>query len=241
MRTCTSPACECRSANRRRASPAEGEDPLSPVAGDTGGLIALQTRLATRDGSQKAATMSDPTHHLSLAERWEAGREARRRISRSGHADWAPRPDRRDPVASWPRRTSSGSSSWCRSATPRMAVSPFTFYRGSAAVMAEDLGGTTDSGLWVQAGGDAHLSNFGAYASPSRELVFDANDFDETLPGPWEWDLKRLTDQAGGRRAAPRIPRRRRPRKIAAHTVRLSRRDGALRRDARSWTSGTTT
>jgi uncharacterized protein (DUF2252 family) len=74
-----------------------------------------------------------------------------------------------------------------------MAVSPFTFYRGAAAIMAEDLSGTTDSGLWVQAGGDAHLSNFGGYASPSRELVFDANDFDETLPGPWEWDLKRLT------------------------------------------------
>ena len=71
-------------------------------------------------------------------------------------------------------------------------VSPFTFYRGAAAIMAEDLSSTPDSGLWVQAGGDAHLANFGAYASPSRQLVFDANDFDETLPAPWEWDLKRL-------------------------------------------------
>ena len=73
-----------------------------------------------------------------------------------------------------------------------MRVSPFTFYRGTARVMAADLAGTPDSGLTVQLGGDAHLSNFGAYASPERQLVFDANDFDETLRGPWEWDLKRL-------------------------------------------------
>ncbi len=74
----------------------------------------------------------------------------------------------------------------------RMLVSPFTFYRGAAAVMAADLAGTPASGLTVQLCGDAHLSNFGAFASPDRELVFDVNDFDETLPGPWEWDVKRL-------------------------------------------------
>ena len=74
----------------------------------------------------------------------------------------------------------------------RMRVSPFTFYRGTARIMAADLAPTPTSGLQVQLGGDAHLSNFGAYASPERELVFDANDFDETLPGPWEWDVKRL-------------------------------------------------
>jgi uncharacterized protein (DUF2252 family) len=73
-----------------------------------------------------------------------------------------------------------------------MRVSPFTFYRGTARIMAADLASTPTSGLQVQLGGDAHLSNFGAYASPERELVFDANDFDETLPGPWEWDVKRL-------------------------------------------------
>ena len=73
-----------------------------------------------------------------------------------------------------------------------MAVSPFTFYRGAAAVMAADLAVTPTSGLRVQACGDAHLSNFGVYAAPDRRLVFDLNDFDETLPGPWEWDLKRL-------------------------------------------------
>ena len=74
----------------------------------------------------------------------------------------------------------------------RMLASPFTFYRGAALIMASDLATTPDSGLRVQACGDAHLSNFGAFASPERALVFDINDFDETTPGPWEWDLKRL-------------------------------------------------
>ena len=74
----------------------------------------------------------------------------------------------------------------------RMRLSPFTFYRGTAGIMAGDLASTPTSGLTVQLGGDAHLSNFGAYASPGRQMVLDANDFDETLRGPWEWDLKRL-------------------------------------------------
>ena len=74
----------------------------------------------------------------------------------------------------------------------RMLVSPFTFYRGAAMIMAHDLAATPRSGLTVQCCGDAHLSNFGVFASPERRLVFDVNDFDETLPGPWEWDVKRL-------------------------------------------------
>ena len=74
----------------------------------------------------------------------------------------------------------------------RMLVSPFTFYRGAAMIMAHDLAATPRSGLTVQCCGDAHLSNFGVFASPERRLVFDINDFDETLPGPWEWDVKRL-------------------------------------------------
>ena len=73
-----------------------------------------------------------------------------------------------------------------------MLVSAFTFYRGAAAIMAADLAATPSPGLWVQACGDAHLSNFGGYAAPDRSLVVDINDFDETLPGPWEWDVKRL-------------------------------------------------
>ncbi|MCB0920217.1 MAG: DUF2252 domain-containing protein [Actinobacteria bacterium] len=129
---------------------------------------------------------------LSVEESTARGRDARMRIPRSGHATWEPRPDRRDPVSILAAQNERRLAWLVPVRHARMAVSPFTFYRGAAAVMAEDLGGTTNSGIMVQAGGDAHLSNFGAYASPSRELVFDANDFDETLPGPWEWDLKRL-------------------------------------------------
>ena len=137
--------------------------------------------------------MSDPTSRMSVAERAQRGRDARTNISRTGHADWTPDPARRDPVTIL-RTQNEQRVPWLVPVRhSRMIVSPFTFYRGGAAIMAEDLSGSPDSGLWVQTGGDAHLSNFGAYASPSRELVFDANDFDETLPGPWEWDLKRLT------------------------------------------------
>ena len=78
----------------------------------------------------------------------------------------------------------------------RMLVSPFTFYRGAAAIMAADLAGTPDSGIVVQACGDAHISNFGGFAAPDRRVVFSPNDFDETLPGPWEWDVKRMAASA---------------------------------------------
>ena len=92
----------------------------------------------------------------------------------------------------WSSRRRRGSPSWCRFDYGRMLVSPFTFYRGGAMIMAGDLAATPRSGFTVQCCGDAHLSNFGVFASPERRLVFDLNDFDETLPGPWEWDVKRL-------------------------------------------------
>ncbi len=137
--------------------------------------------------------MINVSERLTVEQRRAKGREARARISRSGHAEWVPQADRRNPIDILAAQNAQRLPWLVPVRHARMGVSPFTFYRGAAAIMAEDLGGTTDSGLWVQDGGDAHLSNFGAYASPSRELVFDANDFDETLPGPWEWDLKRLT------------------------------------------------
>lgn len=166
--------------------------------------------------------MINITDRLTTEERRDRGRQARARIPRSGHADWTPRPDRRNPVDILAAQNQQRLPWLVPVRHARMGVSPFTFYRGAAAIMAEDLGGTTDSGLWVQDGGDAHLSNFGAYASPSRELVFDANDFDETLPGPWEWDLKRLTASfvvGGQHRGFPEADSRR----IAAHAVRQYR------------------
>lgn len=128
----------------------------------------------------------------TLEERASKGRAARKEVARSSHGDWAPPADRRDPVALLEEQNRARLAFLVPMRHARMRVSPFTFYRGTARIMAADLAATPTSGLTVQVGGDAHCSNFGAYASPERQLVFDANDFDETLRGPWEWDLKRL-------------------------------------------------
>jgi uncharacterized protein (DUF2252 family) len=125
-------------------------------------------------------------------ERREYGRSLREQVPFEAHADWSAPPGRADPVQ-LVEEQNQGRVSWLiPERRRRMVISPFTFYRGSARVMAADLADTPVSGLQAQICGDAHLSNFGAYASPERRLVFDLNDFDETLPGPWEWDIKRL-------------------------------------------------
>src|SRR5437879_12695474 len=121
-----------------------------------------------------------------------AGREARRQAPRSSHADWQPTTARPDPVKALIDQAEGRVAELLPLRYGRMLVSPFSFYRGAAAIMAGDLVGTPTSGLSVQLCGDAHLSNFGTFSSPERELVFDINDFDETLPGPWAWDVKRL-------------------------------------------------
>ncbi|HEY2668012.1 MAG TPA: DUF2252 domain-containing protein [Actinomycetota bacterium] len=121
-----------------------------------------------------------------------AGRAARRLAPRSSHGDWHPDVDRPDPVKTLIDQAEGRVAELLPLRYGRMLVSPFSFYRGAAAIMARDLAGTPTSGLSVQLCGDAHLSNFGTFSSPERELVFDVNDFDETLPGPWEWDVKRL-------------------------------------------------
>ena len=130
--------------------------------------------------------------HLQVADRMEAGRAARKVAPRSSHADWDAGAPHRSPVDLVEEQNATRLPWLVPVRHGRMAVSPFTFYRKAARVMASDLSATPDCGLTVQVGGDAHLSNFGTYASPERRLVFDANDFDETLPGPWEWDVKRL-------------------------------------------------
>jgi uncharacterized protein (DUF2252 family) len=132
------------------------------------------------------------TDDRSPVERAAAGKAARERAPRSSHGDWGPAADRPDPVELLESQAASRVGQLVPLRYGRMLVSPFTFYRGAAAVMAADLAGTPRSGFAVQLCGDAHLSNFGAYASPDRELIFDVNDFDETLPGPWEWDVMRL-------------------------------------------------
>jgi uncharacterized protein (DUF2252 family) len=128
----------------------------------------------------------------SYQQRHERGRALRRVVPRGGHAEWAPTPDRPDPVDLLEAQAKDRIPELVPIRYARMMASPFAFMRGSAIVMAQDLAGTPKSGIHAQLCGDAHLSNFGAYASPERALLFDLNDFDETLPGPWEWDLKRL-------------------------------------------------
>src|ERR1700749_3836511 len=120
------------------------------------------------------------------------GKAARKHVPRQSHAAFEPASDRSDPVEVLEGQARTRVPELVPIRYGRMLVSPFTFYRGAVAIMAEDLAATPHSGLQVQCCGDPHLSNFGLFASPERTLVFDLNDFDETLPGPWEWDVKRL-------------------------------------------------
>jgi uncharacterized protein (DUF2252 family) len=149
---------------------------------------------------------------LQSGESTERGRAARASVPRSAHADWAPAPNRPDPIAALRAQAASRVQELVPIRYGRMLVSPFTFYRGAAAIMAADLAATPDSGIVVQACGDAHISNFGGFAAPDRRLVFGPNDFDETLPGPWEWDVKRMAasvEIAGRDVGLPAGPRRR--------------------------------
>src|SRR5438552_5528811 len=127
-----------------------------------------------------------------IDERRAHGEEARRRTPPSAHSGWKPAADRPDPVALLEEQDADRMPGLVPVRHGRMMVSPFTFYRGAAAIMAADLAPTPVAGLGVQLCGDAHLSNFGAFASPERVLLFDLNDFDETLPGPFEYDVKRM-------------------------------------------------
>jgi uncharacterized protein (DUF2252 family) len=130
--------------------------------------------------------------HPSLDERRARGLEARERTPLPSHRKWRPAADREDPVAILERQNATREPDLVPVRHGRMLASPFTFFRGAAAVMAADLVGSPVAGLGAQLCGDAHLSNFGLYASPERRLLFDVNDFDETLPGPFEYDVKRL-------------------------------------------------
>ena len=133
-----------------------------------------------------------PGASLDYQQRHERGRAARRLVPRGSHAQWAQMPDRPDPVDLLEAQARDRIPELMPIRYGRMMASPFAFLRGSTIVMAQDLAGTPKSGIQAQLCGDAHLLNFGAYASPERALLFDLNDFDETLPGPWEWDIKRL-------------------------------------------------
>jgi uncharacterized protein (DUF2252 family) len=152
--------------------------------------MTTTTSRTKRPAARKPAAAAVP--HLSVAERVARGKAARAEVPRSSHAVFEPSSTRADPVELLERQAKTRVPELVPIRYGRMLVSPFTFYRGAAMIMANDLATTPRSGLAVQCCGDAHLSNFGVFASPERRLVFDVNDFDETLPGPWEWDVKRL-------------------------------------------------
>jgi uncharacterized protein (DUF2252 family) len=145
------------------------------------------------EGPESAATPNGhAAPHLTAAERGEQGRAVRSAVPRSSLGEWEPPTQRRDPVDRLEEQSRSRVQELVPIRHGRMLVSPFTFFRGGAYLMAADLDHSPRTGLEVQLCGDAHLSNFGAYAAPDRRLVFGVNDFDETLPGPFEWDVKRL-------------------------------------------------
>jgi uncharacterized protein (DUF2252 family) len=145
--------------------------------------------------------MATPGHtsaarDVPAAERAASGRARRAGTPRSSHGDWAPPANRQDPIVLLEEQAAERVPDLVPIRYGRMSISPFSFYRGAAYVMAADLAVTPRTGIRVQLCGDAHLTNFGGFASPERQLLFDLVDFDETLPGPWEWDLKRLAASA---------------------------------------------
>src|SRR6516165_4129540 len=145
--------------------------------------------MAVQEGTRAAVGR---VRHLSVDERRAKGRKARDSTPASSHAGWRPAADRPDPVGLLQQQDRTREPDLVPVRHGRMMVSPFTFYRGAAKIMATDLAATPVAGLGAQLCGDAHLSNFGAFASPERRLLFDLNDFDETLPGPFEYDVKRM-------------------------------------------------
>ena len=143
-----------------------------------------------RKAGTATATPANPPQ--TVDERRAQGRTLRDVAPRSAHAEWKPAPDRRDPIELLQASNDGRMQTLVPVRFGRMSASPFAFYRGAAALMAADLATTPATGVRVQACGDAHLMNFGGFATPERNIIFDINDLDETLPAPWEWDLKRL-------------------------------------------------
>jgi uncharacterized protein (DUF2252 family) len=149
-------------------------------------------RAASAPGKHMTSAAGKPSSYVSVDERRAEGRALRDAVQRASHAGWKAPNDRTDPIKILEKSNAGRMPSLVPIRFGRMSQSPFAFYRGAAAVMAADLARTATSGIRVQACGDAHLMNFGGFATPERNVIFDINDLDETLPAPWEWDLKRL-------------------------------------------------
>ena len=156
--------------------------------------MVTTTKQATRkDTEVQGRTVSIPRpSFISIAQRMQRGKELREKVPRTAHAAWEPRTDRRDPIDVLLDTEKDRLPELLPIRHSRMMQNPLSYLRGAAAMMAYDLSSSPNTGIRVQACGDCHLGNFGFFATPERNLVFDINDFDETIPAPWEWDLKRL-------------------------------------------------
>jgi len=167
----------------------------------------------------------------------EAGRAARAETPRSSHADWQPAENRPDPVDLLEEQAMTRVPELVPLRYGRMATSPFAFFRGAAYVMAHDLSDSAQSGFRVQLCGDAHVANFGGFATPERNLLFDLNDFDETLPGPWEWDVKRFAASISVAARARGIKRKQRRKLVreAIERYRLAMREFASQQTLDVW------
>jgi uncharacterized protein (DUF2252 family) len=175
--------------------------------------------------------------HPSVDERSARGRAARARVRRSDHATWQPSGERIGPVDLLLEQAAGREQELAPIRHGRMLASPFAFFRGTAALMAADLAQTPQSGITVQLCGDAHLSNFGGFAAPDRELVFDINDFDETARGPWEWDVKRLATSIAiaGRELGLTAAERRQAVEASVRSYREAMREFAALRNLELW------
>jgi uncharacterized protein (DUF2252 family) len=156
-------------------------------------MLTTLERMAVITRSASPSTPPKTPLQVTRAARIQAGRDARKQVSRKALGVWQPGRDRVDPISILEKQAETRVPQLVPIRYGRMAASKFAFFRGGPAIMASDLAAYPNTGLTVQLCGDAHLSNFGLFASPERRLVFDLNDFDETLPGPFEWDVKRLT------------------------------------------------
>ena len=162
-------------------------------------------------------------HTRSAAEQLAAGKSLRGKVLRQAHGEWKRPAGRADPLAILRASDAGRLEQLVPIRYGRMLQTPFTFYRGAAAVMAADLAKTPATGIRVQACGDCHLLNFGGFATPERNILFDINDFDETLPAPWEWDMKRLGGLVRAGRPEQWLVRFRRPRRGNLLRAKLSR------------------
>jgi len=200
----------------------------------------MTVRVSRDDGRASAGrppAFAQELERLSPPERVARGRRARDAAPRAEHGRWRPAADRPDPIALLQEQAASRVPELVPVRHGRMLVSPSTFYRGAAFIMAADLAPTPVSGITVQLCGDAHLLNFGVFASPERQMLFDINDFDETLPGPWEWDVKRLgaSFEIAGRDLGFTRSERREAVLATVHEYRAEMRRAAERTVLESW------